>query len=223
LPAGVYSGLLKLRDSPKGSVYTNLRRDSEWSDDKTDPSRERYYFKAPNPEELDPPPPPLQPDSALKGAWRTPSLRDVAVTAPYMHDGYYKTLEDVVWHYNVGGTTGGSEFVVNVCDPGVHADADAGIYCSEPDAGVPVRAVQIKPLGLTDGEVADIVEFLKTLTGAPITNPFGTDDGDWAAKPALPSAATSDAGTPDSATPDGGASDGSTTSDAATLADGGSQ
>lgn len=36
-------------------------------------------------------------------AFRTPSLRNVALTAPYMHDGSFDTLESVVDHYNVGG------------------------------------------------------------------------------------------------------------------------
>jgi len=39
------------------------------------------------------------PDPRCKGAWRTPSLRDVAMTAPYMHDGVFTTLSEVVWHY----------------------------------------------------------------------------------------------------------------------------
>jgi cytochrome c peroxidase len=36
------------------------------------------------------------------GAYRTPGLRNVALTAPYMHDGSIATLADVVWHYNQG-------------------------------------------------------------------------------------------------------------------------
>jgi cytochrome c peroxidase len=39
-----------------------------------------------------------------KGAFKTPSLRDIARTAPYMHDGSLATLEDVVAYYNQGGT-----------------------------------------------------------------------------------------------------------------------
>ena len=39
------------------------------------------------------------------GAFKTPTLRNVAVTAPYMHDGSLKTLRDVVVHYNNGGVT----------------------------------------------------------------------------------------------------------------------
>ncbi len=39
-----------------------------------------------------------------RGAFKTPSLRDIARTAPYMHDGSLATLEDVVAYYNVGAT-----------------------------------------------------------------------------------------------------------------------
>ena len=41
-------------------------------------------------------------DPADRGKFRTPSLRNVAVTAPYMHDGRFKTLEEVVDHYDHG-------------------------------------------------------------------------------------------------------------------------
>ena len=37
------------------------------------------------------------------GAFKTSTLRNVAVTGPYMHDGSLKTLKDVVEHYNDGG------------------------------------------------------------------------------------------------------------------------
>jgi cytochrome c peroxidase len=37
-----------------------------------------------------------------KGRFKTPSLRNVAVTAPYMHDGRFATLEEVMNHYNEG-------------------------------------------------------------------------------------------------------------------------
>ena len=172
LPSGAWGGLKKLVASAipptsGGINYNNFRRDSVFSDDPGDSSRAAYYE--------DPT------DTSLKGAWRTPSLRDVAVTAPYMHDGVYKTLEDVVWHYNVGGTASGS-----------------GQF-EKPLA----RAVQIKPLGLRDDEQADLVEFLKTLTGAPLAlsqviKPPSADAGTDAGLPA-------DAGPP----PDGSAAGGS--------------
>ncbi|HEY5921509.1 MAG TPA: cytochrome c peroxidase [Kofleriaceae bacterium] len=42
---------------------------------------------------------------AMKGAFKTPGLRDIALTAPYFHDGSEATLEEVVDHYNRGGDT----------------------------------------------------------------------------------------------------------------------
>lgn len=42
----------------------------------------------------------------LKGAFKTPTLRNIAVTAPYMHNGVYKTLEEVVDFYDLGGAYG---------------------------------------------------------------------------------------------------------------------
>ena len=121
-PWGAYDGLRRLR-----SKANRWLRTGEWSGQPADLSRDSYLER------------PLTDD--LKGAWRTPSLRNVALTAPYMHDGRYATLEDVIWHYNTGGQSAGGE-VVN-------------------PAGV---AAQIKPLMLTDGEVADLVAFLETLT-----------------------------------------------------------
>ncbi len=72
-----------------------------------------------------------------RGAFRTPSLRDVALTAPYMHDGSLRTLKEVVDFY-VGGGNGNDHL-----DP------------------------QIKPLThLTRQERSDLVAFLTSLTGA---------------------------------------------------------
>ena len=42
-------------------------------------------------------------DPADRGAFKTPTLREVARTAPYMHDGSVATLEDVVENYDRGG------------------------------------------------------------------------------------------------------------------------
>ncbi|MCA9541002.1 MAG: di-heme enzyme [Myxococcales bacterium] len=53
-------------------------------------------------------------DPADMGRFRAPTLRNIAVTAPYMHDGSLATLEDVIEHYSYGGLAGGplvSEFV----------------------------------------------------------------------------------------------------------------
>jgi cytochrome c peroxidase len=83
-------------------------------------------------------------------AFKTPTVRDAARTAPYMHDGSLATLEEVVEHYNKGG------------NPNPALDKD------------------IKKLNLTAQEKADVVEFMKALTGEPIkvalpTLPAGPD------------------------------------------------
>ncbi len=74
-----------------------------------------------------------------RGQFRTKSLRNVAMSAPYMHAGQLPTLDAVVRFYNAGGETHGF-------------------------AGT--RSPQIVPLGLTDDEVHDLVAFLNALTGA---------------------------------------------------------
>jgi len=75
------------------------------------------------------------PVKAMKGAFKTPTLRDATLSAPYMHNGIYRSLEEVVEHYNRGGD------VKENLDP------------------------NIKPLQLTDQEKKDLVEFLKSLIG----------------------------------------------------------
>mgnify|MGYP001587360914 CR=1 FL=1 len=76
----------------------------------------------------------LVPDKHVWRAFRTPPLRDVALTAPYMHDGSLKTLRDVVEFYNRGGD-----------------DAEG-------------RDDLVKPLGLDLEEREGLVAFLEALT-----------------------------------------------------------
>ncbi|HKY04039.1 MAG TPA: cytochrome C peroxidase, partial [Blastocatellia bacterium] len=68
------------------------------------------------------------------GAFRTPSLRDVEMTAPYFHDGSAATLADVLRFYVKGGND----------NPG--------------------RDWQLEPVDLNESEMADLIEFLKSLT-----------------------------------------------------------
>lgn len=82
------------------------------------------------------------------GLFRIPTLRNIELTAPYMHDGRFNSLEEVVEHYNSGGHTAINE--------------DPLLY----------------PLGLNDEQKAQIVAFLRMLTddqltsNADLTNPF---------------------------------------------------
>ena len=69
-----------------------------------------------------------------RGKFKTPTLRNIEVTAPYMHDGRFTSLEEVVNHYNQGG------------------------------AGHPNSSPLLRPLGLSDQDVQDLVEFMKSLT-----------------------------------------------------------
>lgn len=73
-----------------------------------------------------------------RGRFRTPTLREVSNTAPYMHDGSLGTMEDVIEFYNKGG---GSD---------------------------PRKDPLLQPLNLTENEKSDLVEFLKSLSGTPI-------------------------------------------------------
>jgi cytochrome c peroxidase len=135
LPWGALTGLELLRRFP-------LSRTSAASDNQQDPTVAGFLAAAwPNvpqgPPDATGIPDPLP--STLKWAWKIPSLRDVAVTAPYMHNGRYATLEEVIDHYDRGG---------------------------DPQApGVPAPA--LKPLLLTAEEKAALVAFLKSLTSAP--------------------------------------------------------
>ncbi|MFC1689058.1 cytochrome c peroxidase [Pseudomonadota bacterium] len=73
------------------------------------------------------------PDDRWK--YRTPTLRNIALTAPYMHDGSLSSLEDVIAFYNRGGIDN------------------------------ELRDPLIRPLGLNDAEVAQLLAFLEALTG----------------------------------------------------------
>jgi len=109
-----------------GFNFTNngFRNNGTRPDD-PDPGRERLTLK----------------DSDF-GKFRVPSLRNVAVSAPYMHDGSLATLAAVVDHYDQGGS------------------------------GHPNTDPTLRPLGLSDDEKTDIVAFLESLTDDTfLTNP----------------------------------------------------
>ena len=74
-------------------------------------------------------------DEKDKGAFKTPTIRNVALSAPYMHDGTQKTLEEVVEHYAKGGTP--NEWL----------------------------STKIKKIDLKPEDKTDLVEFMKACTG----------------------------------------------------------
>ena len=69
------------------------------------------------------------------GKFRPPSLRNIAVTAPYMHDGSLATLDEVIDHYAAGGRL-----------------------------NLPNKSRILRPIRLSAAERADLIEFLKSLT-----------------------------------------------------------
>lgn len=74
------------------------------------------------------------------GKFRVPSLRNVALTAPYMHDGRFETLEEVLDHYSSGGH---------------------GIINEDPN---------IRPFTMTEQDKADLIAFLNMLTDTSFIN-----------------------------------------------------
>lgn len=76
------------------------------------------------------------------GGFKTPTLRNVALTPPYMHNGVFRTLEQVVDFFDKGG---------------VQPVADS-------TAATVVRTHPLKPLSLSDQEKQDVIEFLKSLS-----------------------------------------------------------
>lgn len=83
-----------------------------------------------------------------RGKFKTPSLRNIELTAPYMHDGRFNTLAEVIEQYNKGGHYSKNE------------------------------SPNIRPLGLNDRDKADLIAFLHTLTDTSylerqdLSNPF---------------------------------------------------
>lgn len=75
-----------------------------------------------------------------RARFKVPTLRNIEVTGPYMHDGSFKTLKEVVHHYNTGGKS--------------H----------------PNKSILVKPLHLSETEEDDLVAFLQSLTDKEFIN-----------------------------------------------------
>lgn len=80
------------------------------------------------------------------GRFRAPTLRNVALTAPYMHDGSIATLEDVIEHYAAGGRT-------------ISAGPYAGIGWTNPH-----KSPRVQGFPLSGTDKGDLVAFLESLT-----------------------------------------------------------
>ena len=92
------------------------------------------------------------------GKFRVPTLRNVAVTGPYMHDGSVRTLEEVLDHYADGGRT-----IVNGPNAGVGA-ANSN------------KSIFLPGFNATPEERQDLLEFLRSLTDTGVlTDPHYSD------------------------------------------------
>ena len=86
------------------------------------------------------------------GSFKTPTLRNIAVTAPYMHDGSIETLKDVMIHYNNGGVTDVGDEVNDFLSGG------------------------IRPLNLEEEQIDDLVAFMEALTSPEFAAPPSAPD-----------------------------------------------
>jgi len=80
------------------------------------------------------------------GSFKTPTLRNIALTAPYMHDGSLKTLNEVLVHYNNGGITKEGDPINDFLSSG------------------------IRPLKLTDEQLKDLEAFMEALTSPEVAD-----------------------------------------------------
>lgn len=96
--------------------------------------------------------------AADRGKFRVPTLRNIALTAPYMHDGRFQTLEEVVEHYNEHIDAATADPILLLSNPTINGS--------------------LGPLGLTATEKRQLVAFLRTLTDSTFikdqrfSNPF---------------------------------------------------
>ena len=84
------------------------------------------------------------------GKFKVPTLRNVGVTAPYMHDGSVRTLEDAIDHYAAGGRT-------------ITTGPYQGVGHDNPN-----KTASIRGFTLTPAQRDDLVAFLKSLTDEPL-------------------------------------------------------
>jgi cytochrome c peroxidase len=92
------------------------------------------------------------------GSFKAPTLRNITLTAPYMHDGSIATLDGVIDHYAAGGRT-----------------IESGPYAGDGSTN-PFKSGFVRGFTLTDQEREDVLNFLRSLTDEElITNPHLSD------------------------------------------------
>ena len=92
------------------------------------------------------------------GRFKAPTLRNIAVTGPYMHDGSIATLDDVITHYERGGRK-----------------LEDGPYVGDGRLS-PFKSEFVTGFELSDAEREDLVAFLESLTDESLLNDPGLAD-----------------------------------------------
>ena len=116
--------------------------------------------------------------------FRTPSLRNVELTAPYGHSGAYSSLESVVRHHAdpVGSLETYDKSQALLADVADWKQRDWVIQDNPQELAAIAEANQLQPIALSDDEIAELVAFLKSLTdhnslpgrlGVPVNVPSG--------------------------------------------------
>jgi len=85
-------------------------------------------------------------ETTENGKFKVPTLRNIELTSPYMHNGVYSTLEQVVTHYDIQVA---NEFITPEVNSNIASELNAGTFVG---------------LGLSAQDSADLVAFMKTLT-----------------------------------------------------------
>jgi len=105
-------------------------------------------------------------EAGENGKFKVPSLRNIAKTKPYMHNGYFKTLRGVVEFYS-------NRDILPFCNNPLTTEAKAlASHCwPAPEVKKNVNFAELGELNLSEAEINDIVAFLNTLTDGYKVNP----------------------------------------------------
>ena len=96
---------------------------------------------------------PMVKDATLKGAFKVSTLRNIAVTGPYMHNGVFKDLKTVIHFYNTRDVAGA-------------INPETGEVWEKGEVEINKNDVELGNLGLSESEENDLLAFLQTLTDA---------------------------------------------------------
>jgi cytochrome c peroxidase len=114
-------------------------------------------------------------NNADKGKFKIPNLRNVALTAPYMHDGRYKTLEEVVEHYN-SGVKPSKNLSIFLKEGAIKPVSFIDNGMKQEDLIIDSTATQTQTLNLSEEKKKALVAFLKKLTDNTIATDYRLSD-----------------------------------------------